>query len=46
MAGWAQAARAIAEAVRTTFETGVERGGARALVPELVTLLAAGTASG
>jgi 3-hydroxyisobutyrate dehydrogenase-like beta-hydroxyacid dehydrogenase len=46
MAGGAQAARAIAEAVRTTFETGVDRGGARALVPELVTLLAAGTASG
>ena len=40
MAGGAHATRAIAEAVQATFETGVERGGARALVPELVTLLA------
>lgn len=42
MAGNAGAARAIAEAVAATYGEGVARGGERALVPELVTLLGAG----
>lgn len=41
MAGRAGAAHAIADAVLATYGTAVERGGPKALVPELVSLLAA-----
>ncbi|RPH42801.1 MAG: NAD(P)-dependent oxidoreductase, partial [Burkholderiales bacterium] len=40
MAGNAGAQRTIADAVAATFREGVARGGAQALVPELVSLLA------
>ncbi|MFM1988810.1 MAG: hypothetical protein RJA99_1767 [Pseudomonadota bacterium] len=39
MAGHSAAAHAIADAIRETFGEGVRRGGPKALVPELVTLL-------
>jgi 3-hydroxyisobutyrate dehydrogenase-like beta-hydroxyacid dehydrogenase len=46
MADGADAVHRIADAVASTYDDAVRRGGAQALVPELVSLLGAGRASG
>ncbi len=46
MAGDSSAVQRIGDAVSATFDAAVQQGGPRALVPELVSLLAAAGANG